>query len=1708
MIGDNQTNDSDCGSIDTSATYKGHNFVDRSRTYECDSESSGINAVVGPMNTRLSLEAIRQDELRSQVVVDAFNQFILQAGNIYKGEKLSTPDAIRLRAAANNVGLTNNVVDALLEQLSDRNAMMEYCMTSDGVFAKKIKEDPKLSRVLLESNDFSQEKSDGLNLSNSILRLFIHKTIKQFLNEQNLELSDIIEKSHRTQLYNEPLAHNNEDETIPENSGSPRNYSEERKHIFITEEEAKLARVNASASTVKVQNFRNASLYDIFTESSMHSHHNPVQRKQLNILHIPESRDDDLRMVPCSTEQESSIVPRLETNEVAPFRLDIINNPVETPGTGANDSSLIQNEIFSSPNNNLPRTSITSVKCETSSVLNFNQEICEENLTTPVSTPERKLLPTTMKNTQMNETSAIKQRIAMYEAGTISPQPPKAYSPQTNNEILNQKTFSSNKIKETRAIFEKKYHENEVVLEPYQKRQCKNMQEAIATWTQKEYQENEVTLEPYQKRQCKNMQEAIATWTQKEKENRTPSPINCGNNVMDKKDMKTAANKKCVEHLTTIQNQASLFQDENDGQCYTKLRHRQDNDPIALGNLLRVDESQCGVEYPSETETGRIKSLTSNSYDSKYILTCKPVEKRNETKMYVVDLDDKNSIREKNGAKDQFESYFSDENKDKNQDSDRAMDREFGNNQPHLIDYEAERYEREDQPRTKMSQTAKYHSHGTVSSKITTPSSIKYNHDKKFFNQRQFTMIDNDLHSFPAYIGSISDDSNKIPVPPLVLGSTSKQKSTEHYSGEPSISHENNQMTEPHTTSEDTCDINEISDENVWAEFESKISFHSESYHHKKIRDTLEYDDENDTDHFRGVQSKVVESSNNADYYVNHNPVDHITWTNFESKNMFRQRCEGSPSHNYSKSLESVTKLSQDKTLSQQTHVMNAPRNLSDYESSRNNKYYSTLQSTSNENSTIKPSIISPAADVSQKLPRALDATNFCQSTSNPNSKLSCDKKPTNGWISDQQIEMKSSIFESKTDQSCQDFFSKKEDHGRSKQSKSESKHILSFGCLPNEENQKIESETKDYFSNLLWSESQFSEYGAASSLEEENLDDRLHKSEHGIVSVREITHISSTDRDEIGDNDTHFREGHDRQPENYSLRNHSNSNNDYGALDEYNPTKPSISNEFQSPARRIPEGRIETKIGKSNKSAPTSRTVDELSSLNIKAEKMAYLEVNEFSEKYEDETFDEEQLNSQVRNCILTCDDKGKTESSLKPRSVNGRSMKTGSDLKKLASDMSETKLGHTFNGGVTVEVQTLNSTSEVSWPVDDVEINERRCHSFDKSANSVVDPDANSVAVDDLGSFSENILVQATSYDTHSKSITDVKKQMSHHMDSGSSENPYQHRLGPIVRILDRPLLDLDDEECLDAIEVERQNSNQSFSLQPNVQPHHASDTQTYRLDPPDLLPDPSPKGDRRMIDATPRLNNKTEAPEGATKEELNLLNQFIDVASTNFGGNTLSKESESRVRTAASKVGLTSKFVDQLLNQTMKKKEDSDSFLTFTTPNQRTNSYELQQSSFSNQENKHNIQSHSFHEHGLSSFARNDYGGENETINTDDCYRPTRKNGTRYENTTANCNIWESVGKNIGIIANLTARVCGVKYGGGRDDDSSVVSAISWEDDINRSSKAGKRQSRRPRDENNGSEDQDHSYHNRTQHVSFATPLNQAGDDPPRAKITQLV
>jgi hypothetical protein len=50
------------------------------------------------------------------------------------------------------------------------------------------------------------------------------------------------------------------------------------------------------------------------------------------------------------------------------------------------------------------------------------------------------------------------------------------------------------------------------------------------------------------------------------------------------------------------------------------------------------------------------------------------------------------------------------------------------------------------------------------------------------------------------------------------------------------------------------------------------------------------------------------------------------------------------------------------------------------------------------------------------------------------------------------------------------------------------------------------------------------------------------------------------------------------------------------------------------------------------------------------------------------------------------------------------------------------------------------------------------------------------------------------------------------------------------------------------------------------------------------------------------------------------LKLLNRFVEVAASNFDGKRLSPESEQRVRKAAEKVGLSQKFVDQMLHQSV--------------------------------------------------------------------------------------------------------------------------------------------------------------------------------------------
>ncbi|KAG7359649.1 hypothetical protein IV203_034747 [Nitzschia inconspicua] len=246
--------------------------------------------------TTSSMDARRHQQMENQAVINALNQFILQAGNIYKGKGLSNAEAARLREAADHVGLSMEVVEALLEQTANPNAVVDYCMRSDDVFARKIKEDPTLSRIL--RRDRSYAGRDGLNLSNSIWRVFMHKVIQQFLKKQHLELGDVMDKSSLTKrLYEEAFREDPKTSVMDENdfgrANLPRNYTEERKHVFISEEEAKRARMEAEARMdfhprVPFDDLMHRNSFLVFPPADL----------------PPGLRDDDLSLIPCAMERK------------------------------------------------------------------------------------------------------------------------------------------------------------------------------------------------------------------------------------------------------------------------------------------------------------------------------------------------------------------------------------------------------------------------------------------------------------------------------------------------------------------------------------------------------------------------------------------------------------------------------------------------------------------------------------------------------------------------------------------------------------------------------------------------------------------------------------------------------------------------------------------------------------------------------------------------------------------------------------------------------------------------------------------------------------------------------------------------------------------------------------------------------------------------------------------------------------------------------------------------------------------------------------------------------------------------------------------------------------------------------------------------------------------------------------------------------------
>lgn len=263
---------------------------------------TGVETPEGP-----TLEDLRQRQMEGRAAVNALNQFILQAGNIYRGRRLSKAEAGRLREVAARVGLSMEVVDALLEQTADPNAVVEYCLTSDDAFARRVKQDPHLSRMLEGGAGFFQAGPNGLNLSDSVWRVFMHKIMQQFLREHNMELGDVMDKSSLTsRLYAEAFRDDAPREDDRHNgfetygtanyvSEISRDYTEERKRVMISESEAKQARLEAESNV----GFQSRTLFhDLIKRNSFYAspqggiHQECRDDDDLSVLQVGATRDD------------------------------------------------------------------------------------------------------------------------------------------------------------------------------------------------------------------------------------------------------------------------------------------------------------------------------------------------------------------------------------------------------------------------------------------------------------------------------------------------------------------------------------------------------------------------------------------------------------------------------------------------------------------------------------------------------------------------------------------------------------------------------------------------------------------------------------------------------------------------------------------------------------------------------------------------------------------------------------------------------------------------------------------------------------------------------------------------------------------------------------------------------------------------------------------------------------------------------------------------------------------------------------------------------------------------------------------------------------------------------------------------------------------------------------------------------------------------
>ena len=115
-----------------------------------------------------------------------------------------------------------------------------------------------------------------------------------------------------------------------------RDYSEERKQLFISQADAKWARLEASEAMINFQPCRNESVYDLVDKILKQSDHGNAGLSQKNFVDDQNLRNDNLSMVQSTTEKRSSVSRRKKLSESSSSKLDSISHPSVLNGRKSN----------------------------------------------------------------------------------------------------------------------------------------------------------------------------------------------------------------------------------------------------------------------------------------------------------------------------------------------------------------------------------------------------------------------------------------------------------------------------------------------------------------------------------------------------------------------------------------------------------------------------------------------------------------------------------------------------------------------------------------------------------------------------------------------------------------------------------------------------------------------------------------------------------------------------------------------------------------------------------------------------------------------------------------------------------------------------------------------------------------------------------------------------------------------------------------------------------------------------------------------------------------------------------------------------------------------------------------------------------------------------------------------------------------------------